>query len=493
MTVTEVDRGAVATRWVEAVNQGDVGAMDELVAYDVVDHSGLNDGLGHGCEGHKQLVTNLWNSFPDWTGKVDSVEVNGDLVIVRHSGSATVSGQLAGLGGSVAADKGRIDFSMKTCVRVDDNGKIVEHWAMEGPFGQKNAPSYPSSGGAGGGSSPATGLSEANKLFMQAYVRNVIDGMEAGRARDYMVENFYNHDPAPGEEAGVEGAVKFISSIFSAFSGFQTTIEEQLAEDDLVVGRWSQQFVNTGPYLNFPASGREIHIGGITITRVRDQQIHEEWEARDALALLGQMGVPLPLGPLEGSTGASELGEAQKALVRRFFYDAWNRGQDSIIDELFAEDFTEHSPLPGQRPGTAGVKQLLQALHLGFPDSSVSADLQIADGDRVATRYTFRGTHLGRFRSIPATGKSVNLTGISIHRVHEGKITDHWGFFDDASLVFQLGLVQFPTPGVDPSGQPSPYGQSPPSSTPTSDSSWGRSVADGPEPRAGITTSSPWG
>ncbi|MEU3624975.1 ester cyclase family protein [Amycolatopsis coloradensis] len=444
---TQVKR--VAEQWVDAINSGDVDALDDIVAPDVVDHSGLTAGHGDGCYGYKQLVQKLLSSLPGYSSQVDSIEVQGDLVTIKQTGKAPPPAHFSALLAPEAADldaAGKMDFKVTSVVRVNDDGQITEHWAVEGPFGRKSTPDDWSPG-----PSP-TGSPEANKSFMQKYVKNVIDAMAAENARYYMAENFYNHDPAPGEKHGLDGAIEFISSIFTAFSQFRTTLEEQLAEADIVVGRWSQTFVNTGPYLGFPASGKQIHIGGITITRVRDNRILEEWEARDALSLLNQMGIPSPFGALEDDTLPAT--EDPKELARRFFYEVWDTGDLTVADAIFAPDFVNSSVVAGQRPGVAGVKQLVRAFRDGFPDCSVSVDLQTVENSRVATRYTFRGTHRGTFRGLKATGKPVEVSGISIHSVAGGEITGHWGFFDDANLLFQLGLVQYP--GQDPGPGPGP-------------------------------------
>jgi steroid delta-isomerase-like uncharacterized protein len=452
MALSEQQLKQVAQRWLDAINSADVDALDDLVAYDVVDHSRLVEGHGTGCDGYKRLVQQLHDAFPGYRSELDSVEVNGDLVRIRHTGRAPRPAQFSALLGTAAQDPAmqQMDFKVTSMIRVNDEGKIVEHWAAEGPFGQKTTPDqYPE---------PATGRTGTpalNKLFMQQYVKNVIDAMAPENARYYFTENFHNHDPAPGEEPGLQGVINFIASIFAAFSEFQTTIEEQVAEDDLVVGRWSQTFVNTGPYLGFPASGRRIHIGGITITRVRDDRIFEEWEARDALSLLTQMGIESPLGPLDDG-GPGDDGDAGKEIARRYFYSVWERGELNVADEIFAADFVNNSLIEGQRPGLDGVKQLVQAFRTGFPDGSVSVDLQAAEGTRIATRYTFRGTHRGRFRGVAATGKRIEVTGISIYQISGGKITAHWGFFDDASLVAQLGLIQYPTDGGTGTGEQPP-------------------------------------
>ena len=445
----------VAQQWVDAINTGNVDLLDNIIAPDIVDHSGMTGAHGSGSDGYKKLVRQLLESLPGYTSHVNSIDVHGDLVTIKQTGTAPPPQHFSAMlttGSSAPAPAQQMEFKVTSVIRVNDAGQVAEHWAAEGPFGTKSTPDDWQN-------QPVTGTPEANKVFMQNYVHNVIDAMTASNARYYMATNFYNHDPAPGEQPGVEGAVAFIASIFAAFSQFHTTIEEQLAQDDIVVGRWAQTFVNTGSYLGFPASGKQIHIGGITITRVRDNRIFEEWEARDALSLLNQMGIPSPFGALEDDTPSPT--DDPKELARRFFYEVWDSGDVSVADSIFSSDFVNHSTVDGQRPGVDGVKQLVRAFHVGFPDCSVSIDLQTSEGDQVATRYTFRGTHNGTFRGLTPTGKTVEVSGISIHSFAGGRITGHWGFFDEASLLFELGLVQYPNPSTpSPAPSPSPWGSS---------------------------------
>jgi steroid delta-isomerase-like uncharacterized protein len=455
--MSDTDLKNIASRWFDAINTGNTGILDQIVAYDVLDHSGLSSGHGFGLDGHKKLSQNFRKVFPQWKTSIDNMTVYGDMVMIDFSGSAPAPAGLNALVGSSAGQNPAsrtVDFKMKACVRIQ-NGKIVEHWAMEGPFGQKSAPDeVPVPGtGTGTGTGAPVSSTDDNKQLLQKYVKNVIDGQNPSLASYYFAPNFYNHDRAPGEEPGLQGVTAFLGAIFSAFSGFQTTIAEQIAQDDLVVGRWTQSFKNTGPYLSFPASGKDIHIAGITITRVRDGKIVEEWEARDAVSLLVQMGVVQPLGPLDGGSAADSQQTMNEAVASQFFYEGWNPNNPDVIDQIVAPHFTNNNLLAGQKDGPEGLKQFVQAWHSAFPDMNVAIDLLISEGTKVAVRWTLNGTHQGTFLGIPATGKYVSLPGITIFRIEDGTIKEGWGFWEQAGMLQQLGVVQFPQyPGGAPAG-----------------------------------------
>jgi steroid delta-isomerase-like uncharacterized protein len=124
---------------------------------------------------------------------------------------------------------------------------------------------------------------------------------------------------------------------------------------------------------------------------------------------------------------------------------AWNRGDMSVIDRTVAEQHAEHEP-DGDEIGRSHLKQTVLAYRTAFPDLRMSVEDQIADGDRVAIRWTASGTHLGELNGIPATGRPAQVAGVFIHRLADGLITDSWSMFDQIGLLLQLGVIQFPAP-----------------------------------------------
>jgi len=126
--------------------------------------------------------------------------------------------------------------------------------------------------------------------------------------------------------------------------------------------------------------------------------------------------------------------------------EVFDRGNISLIDELFAPDFVEHEELPPGIPGgSEGVKQLSTMFRSAFPDFKATIDDMIAEGDKVVVRGTWSGTHEGEFMGIPPTGKRVSFGVIDIVRIEGGKFVEHWGQMDNMGLMQQLGLI--PAPG----------------------------------------------
>ena len=144
--------------------------------------------------------------------------------------------------------------------------------------------------------------------------------------------------------------------------------------------------------------------------------------------------------------------EENKAVARRFVEEAINRRDLDVLEEIFAAEFVDHTAVPGQAPGVEGLKQFFAMMDAGLPDFRATVEDVVAEADRVAVRFTFRGTHSGDFMDAPLTGKQVTMPGLDILRVENGKITELWGQEDVFGLMQQLGAI----PSPDQSEEASP-------------------------------------
>jgi steroid delta-isomerase-like uncharacterized protein len=118
-----------------------------------------------------------------------------------------------------------------------------------------------------------------------------------------------------------------------------------------------------------------------------------------------------------------------------------NQGRFEQADELVAVDFVELDPLPGQRQGREGLKEIIGMLRTAFPDMNWVVDETVASGDKVVTRFTWTGTHRGTFLGIPATSRSVRVKGVVIDRLVGGMMTDSRILMDNLSMMQQLGVI----------------------------------------------------
>jgi steroid delta-isomerase-like uncharacterized protein len=131
--------------------------------------------------------------------------------------------------------------------------------------------------------------------------------------------------------------------------------------------------------------------------------------------------------------------EENKALVRRWFAEL-DRRNFAIIDELLPADYVDHNPpLPDLPPGREGVRQSSLRLYAAFPDAVHVLEDQLAEGDKVMTRLTTRATFTGEILGYPPTGKVVEVSGIAVHRVADGRLIEHWAHMDMAGFMEQIG------------------------------------------------------
>jgi len=136
--------------------------------------------------------------------------------------------------------------------------------------------------------------------------------------------------------------------------------------------------------------------------------------------------------------------EDNKALARRAFEEGFNQRNLAVFDELNVPDFVSHSASLTMQ-GLEAFKQFVWMYLTAFPDLTATIEDMIAEGDKVVSRVTYRGTHKGALMGIPPTGKQVTVTGITIVRFVGGKGVEIWGNNDDLGLLQQLGVV--PAPG----------------------------------------------
>jgi predicted ester cyclase len=133
--------------------------------------------------------------------------------------------------------------------------------------------------------------------------------------------------------------------------------------------------------------------------------------------------------------------EENKAASRRFYEVVINQKQLAVVDEVAGDNYLSHDFPPGLPPGREGLKIFISVFHAAFPDGHLTIDQMIAEGDTVATRLTFHGTHTGEFQGIAPTGKRVTIPALDMARFESGKLVEHWGGPNQMSLLQQLGVI----------------------------------------------------
>jgi steroid delta-isomerase-like uncharacterized protein len=136
------------------------------------------------------------------------------------------------------------------------------------------------------------------------------------------------------------------------------------------------------------------------------------------------------------------MSEQNKTISRRSVEEAFNKGNLDVLDELVSPSFVNHDPAsPEDIRGVEGFKEFVNTYRSAFPDVRVTIEDQIAEGDKVVSRWSARGTQKGELQGIPASNKQVTVTGISIDKIEGGKIVESWNNWDTLGMLQQLGAI----------------------------------------------------
>ncbi len=135
------------------------------------------------------------------------------------------------------------------------------------------------------------------------------------------------------------------------------------------------------------------------------------------------------------------MSEENKALVRRLWEEGINKANMAILDDVWARDCVYHEPSLGECRGPEAIKQVMALFFAAFPDGKVTIKEQVAEGDKVVTRWVFVGSHRGEFMGVAPTGKQVTLSGTIIARIAGDKIAEAWEVTDVPGLLGQLIAV----------------------------------------------------
>ena len=138
------------------------------------------------------------------------------------------------------------------------------------------------------------------------------------------------------------------------------------------------------------------------------------------------------------------LNELEIGTARRFYEEVLNKGDLSILDEVFSPNYFDHGAPPDAPRGVEGFKQFFAMVSGVFPDVQVTVEDMVAAEGKVATRLTIRGTQKGSFMGFPATGKYVSWTGIDVMHLSAGKITERWSERNFFGMLLELGLISLP-------------------------------------------------
>ena len=318
---------------------------------------------------------------------------------------------------------------------------------------------------------PAAQSNLANEEVVRAFFEQVLSQGNMDLIDDLLAPDFVLHvSPDPSQDVqGLEGVMGFVMGLRAAFPDVTYTVEELISEGDSVVVRWVNSGTHQGDYFGIPATGRPVSIGGANLFHLAGGKLVEEWGFPDSLSILIQLGV-IPggdqmtfatPGPLTGDAAAVATpgtADANRALMEQFWV-AYNAGDaDTILTDIFSPDFVNHTPAPGFPTTGQGLVETMLFFASSFPDQAATVEEIVVEGDLVASRVIVTGTHEGSAYGIPATGRTVVYGGLTIVRIANGKMVENWGFYDQVSILAQIGAMGGPAaeppPAASPIGSP---------------------------------------
>jgi len=262
-----------------------------------------------------------------------------------------------------------------------------------------------------------------------------------------IVDKIYSNDFA-GSMAGYSGKdeVKMsVAATLKAYPDIQFTIDDIFASGDLVVTRITAIGTQKGEFMGVPPTNAKGEITGISIARFDSGLIKEVWENNDELATAEHLGVIPPTrkayvwGDPSKVTGDPGTPEANKALAARDVEEFWNQKKVNESDKNYSPDFISHNPNTPVCPTSLEVFKKVALVYItAFPDMQITIKDMIASGDKVAVRWATTGTNKGDLMGIPATGRKMNWSGITIYRFADGKIAEEWWAYDMLGMIQQL-------------------------------------------------------
>jgi steroid delta-isomerase-like uncharacterized protein len=223
-------------------------------------------------------------------------------------------------------------------------------------------------------------MAEGNKALVRRWLDEVLTQGNLRRVDELFAPNYVLHDPSfPQEVHGREGIRRYVAASRAAYPDACFVVEDQIAERDMVVTRWTARGNHRGEFLGTPPTGSWVTITGIEFDRIVGGKIDEAWVS-------------------------------------------YHLSTDSALDP-------------------ERVKRAFAVMHQAFPDLRTAQADSITEGDKTAFRWMMSGTHEGEFMGVAPTGRLVTVMGMDILRTVNGEILEYWGEFDVMGMLRQIGVT----------------------------------------------------
>lgn len=326
-----------------------------------------------------------------------------------------------------------------------------------------------------------TGAAEENKASVRRSIAEVLNNNNLSVMDQFYADDVIVHSPGhPAPLHGRDELKGIFTMVHSAFPDSHFDLQDIIAEDDRVVVRWIISGTHRGEYLGFPPGGKRASWQEVVILRFAGGKAQELWLMPDVMGSLQKLGLvpsgpppkllmkllgfverlrkrspqppPPPPAPVadtvwtppagaQPSTAAAST-EEYKAFIYEGIEEMWQRKNLAAMGRYFATDVVAHSPIhPRPLRGHQETAELFELIQTAFPDCTVEINDMIGEGDKVAVRWTIRGTHTGEYVGFPPTGRRVAWREVVIYRFADGKAQELWLMPNVAGVMQQIGAV----------------------------------------------------
>jgi steroid delta-isomerase-like uncharacterized protein len=298
---------------------------------------------------------------------------------------------------------------------------------------------------------------EENLAIVRSFFEEGVNGADLSVFDRVAAPDIVYYGATVGDESGLEVLKRIYGEALTGFPGIQYTLLTSVADDNAVALRFGVEGVHTGDFRGLAPSGNSITWNHSTFAHVACGRISEMWAEIDQLDRMQQLGIlaaegpaarmagaashpaATPAMPAESASCAPQSPEETIAVVERVRAEVYNAGNFDVIPEIFAEGYLHGSANGPDATGIAEGARRIGGFVTALPDLEWTFDEVIAEGDRVAARWTTRGTHDGDLLGFAPTGKPVEFTGISFFTVRCGKVIEFQTEMDAAGLLEQVG------------------------------------------------------
>ncbi len=444
------ENGAIVQRYLkEAWDYGNLAIVDELLA---PDFRGFAGGRETTRDEERELIRAFLGAFGNFSTTIERVLGSGDKVYLYWTATGT---HRAPFLGAEASGRQLRMTGMEIHQVVD--GKIKNVWAefdMLGLLQELGVAPRPAAAAV-----DRQALREANKAVVRRFFAEVLNGQNMDSADELLSPTFVDHAAPPHQ---FPSDVAFLKAFWlgvwrQAFPEWQITPEDLVADGDEVVARYIAEGTHVGDFMGMPGTGRRVRVTGMNRFRLAWGKIVEEWAQLDQASLFQQLRTaPEAATVADGQTsrpggadGTGQTGiEEAKALARRVAEESWTSADLGTLDELLAPDYRVYVGGELALEGREAAKRALGEMRSAFPDGELTVEDIVAREDRVAVRFTLRATQSGALTvpdgALPPTGRRIEVTGISMYRVADGKVLERRLVLNRLGLLQQLGLVPAP-------------------------------------------------